>query len=162
MGELTRADLIQRCAGRSLNTLLETRRVMICTVKIIPQGNGYMRETTNGQRRWRRSYGIRELLGGLTGADLIQWWVGGVLNNNLEQKLSRRSDVGYMKETTNGCHWRQRQLKSNRAIFPLIELSLDRSKPGWLVDQLEKNKHKDKRQQKIFLEHFVNTFFLFY
>ena len=63
-----------------------------------------------------------------------------------------------MKETTNGCHWRQRQLKSNRAIFPLIELSLDRSKPGWLVDQLEKNKHKDKRQQKIFLEHFVNAF----
>ena len=50
-------------------------------------------------------------------------------------------------------------MKSNRAIFPLIELSLDRSKPGWLVDQLEKNKHKDKRQQKIFLEHFVNTFF---
>ena len=81
MGELTRADLIQRGAGRSLNTLLETRRVMICTVKIIPQGNGFMRETTNGQRRWRRSYGIRELLGGLTRADLIQWWAdSGVLN----------------------------------------------------------------------------------
>ena len=52
-------------------------------------------------------------------------------------------------------------MKTNRAIFPLIELSLDRSKPGWLVEQLEKNKHKDKRQQKIFLEHFVNTFFCF-
>ena len=80
LGKLTRADLIQRCAGRSLNTLLENRRVIICTVKIIPQGNGYMRDTTNGQRQVRRSCGIQELLGELTRADLIQWWTGGVLN----------------------------------------------------------------------------------